>query len=163
METSTVTKTPKLGKIDLEMLEYIVANLGDHAPQYPMTNHDGAMAELFDLMESLDFCYGGYNTQILLLGYFANHKAAFNSISEELRFHLFGTTSLDMDRAKDRSHFCPVCGKFRFPHGWAHERCEVCGWTDDKWQTDHPDEDCHANIMSLNEARAAYARGEEIQ
>lgn len=64
---------------------------------------------------------------------------------------------------KRRRHKCPVCGKFWFDDWWSFEFCEVCGWQDDGYQTDHPDEACCANIMSLNQAREAYARGEEIQ
>ena len=45
METSTVTRTPKLGKIELEMLEYIVANLGDPAVSYdqPRRRYGGTL------------------------------------------------------------------------------------------------------------------------
>ena len=68
-----------------------------------------------------------------------------------------------MTQAKDRTHLCPVCGKFRFPYRWSHGFCEVCGWQDDGYQEDNPDEDCLANIMSLNEARKAYAEGREIE
>ena len=60
---------------------------------------------------------------------------------------------------KDKSHKCPVCGKTVFGKTCSFEYCDVCGWTDDFYQEENPDEDCFANIMSLNEAREAYAKG----
>ncbi len=68
-----------------------------------------------------------------------------------------------MKQMRDTSHLCPVCGKFRFPQKGSFEFCEVCGWQDDWFQEHNPDEDCCANIMSLNEARQAYAEGREIE
>ena len=68
-----------------------------------------------------------------------------------------------MIKKKTRSHICPVCGKFEFPFQDSFAFCEVCGWQDDWYQEAHPDVDCCANIMSLNEARKAYAEGREIE
>ena len=68
-----------------------------------------------------------------------------------------------MSKWSNTSHLCPVCGKFTFRKRNSYDFCEVCGWQDDSFQADNPDEDCFANIMSLNQAKAAYARGEEIQ
>lgn len=68
-----------------------------------------------------------------------------------------------MSRNGDTSHMCPVCGKTRFPSRWSFRFCDVCGWQDDGFQEDNPDEDACANIMSLNEARKAYAEGREIE
>ena len=86
------TTTPTLDAIALETLDYIVTNLGDHTHQYPMDNDAYALMELFDLMDSLDFSFGPEATQLLLLNYFSNHQAAFNTMPEELRLSLFGTT-----------------------------------------------------------------------
>ena len=59
--------------------------------------------------------------------------------------------------------YCPVCGKYYFDaeHG-DYDVCEVCGWINDPYQYDYPDEDCCGNNMSLNQAREAYKKGEEI-
>ena len=56
-------------------------------------------------------------------------------------------------------HKCPVCGKFEFDHHGSHDICEVCGWQDDSFQEEFPDEECCANQMSLNQAKRAYAEG----
>lgn len=64
---------------------------------------------------------------------------------------------------RDTSHICPVCGKFTFRKKCSFDFCEVCGWQDDCFQERYPDEDHCANIMSLNEARKAYAEGKEIE
>ena len=45
----------------------------------------------------------------------------------------------------------------------SYEFCEVCGWQDDAYQEWYPDEDHLANIMSLNQAKAAWAKGEPIR
>ena len=62
-----------------------------------------------------------------------------------------------------RSHKCPACGKFEFETRSSYEFCEVCGWQDDAYQEENPDEDCCANRMSLNEAKKAYSEGREIE
>jgi uncharacterized Zn finger protein (UPF0148 family) len=59
-------------------------------------------------------------------------------------------------------HKCPVCGKTIFEEEGYYEVCEVCGWIDDLYQEEFSDEGGLANDMSLNEARAAYARGEAV-
>jgi hypothetical protein len=56
-----------------------------------------------------------------------------------------------------------VCGEYLFPETGSFDICEVCGWEDDAVQEDNPDEEDCANHMSLNQAKAAYARGEEIE
>lgn len=60
-------------------------------------------------------------------------------------------------------HKCPVCKKYDFPFESSFEFCKVCGWQDDSYQEAFPDEDCLANVMSLNEAREAYAKGKPIE
>ena len=62
-----------------------------------------------------------------------------------------------------KPHKCPVCWKTVFHDTASFETCDVCGWTDDLFQEENPDEDCFANIMSLNEAKKAFAEGREIQ
>ena len=59
-------------------------------------------------------------------------------------------------------HICPVCGKYEFEGFGSFDVCEVCGWEDDPVQERYPDEEGGANAMSLNQAREAYARGEEV-
>ena len=56
---------------------------------------------------------------------------------------------------------CPVCGKTELTEDG--DVCPVCGWFHDRVQEKYPDEvDCE-NAMSLNQARAAYAKGEPIE
>lgn len=55
---------------------------------------------------------------------------------------------------------CPVCGKYEFKEPF--EDCPICNWTNDIVQADYPDWAGCGNIMSLNEARKAYAEGREI-
>ena len=64
---------------------------------------------------------------------------------------------------KTRPHLCPVCGKYVFPYYGSWDICEVCGWMDDPYQMEEPDEDRLTNTMSLNEARKAYAEGKPIE
>ena len=55
---------------------------------------------------------------------------------------------------------CPVCGKsVLYGDG---DVCPECSWFYDAVQQDDPDEEDGENHMSLNQAREAYARGEEV-
>ena len=56
-------------------------------------------------------------------------------------------------------HKCPVCGKYEFPDEDSYDNCPICGWEDDSLQEAEPDEEECANVMSLNQARKAYAEG----
>lgn len=58
---------------------------------------------------------------------------------------------------------CPCCGKGLVEKGHEYDVCDECYWEDDPVQFDDPDYRGGANHMSLNEARAAYARGEEVR
>ena len=55
---------------------------------------------------------------------------------------------------------CPVCGRARLLN--ILEECPVCAWVHDPTQEEEPDRRRLGNRMSLNQARAAWARGEEI-
>ena len=59
-------------------------------------------------------------------------------------------------------HLCPVCKKHTFPEWHSCDTCPVCGWEDDAVQTLNPDRAGYDNHMSLNQAREAYAKGEEV-
>lgn len=56
---------------------------------------------------------------------------------------------------------CPVCGKHDF-QGSMDEICPVCGWVHDGVQEIYDEEGDCQNIMSLREARQAYAEGREV-
>lgn len=48
-------------------------------------------------------------------------------------------------------YICPICGKHEFEaHGYC-EICPMCGWEDDDYQEEEPDDQNGANGMSLNE------------
>ena len=57
---------------------------------------------------------------------------------------------------------CPVCGEYEFETEDNYEICEICGWENEKFQTDHPDEAECANDICLNEAKKRWANGETI-
>ena len=56
-------------------------------------------------------------------------------------------------------HLCPVCGKYEFSKPNSFEICEVCGWQNDRYQENNPDEEDCANEISLNEAKRRYENG----
>ncbi|MCM1059071.1 MAG: hypothetical protein NC452_02130 [Eubacterium sp.] len=56
-------------------------------------------------------------------------------------------------------HKCPICGKTEFPETGSFDICTECGWEDDMIQTEEPDEEAGANMMSLNEYKTAYESG----
>jgi hypothetical protein len=53
---------------------------------------------------------------------------------------------------------CPVCGEYEFRLKSDYDVCDVCGWENDGLQMAKPDYDGGANALSLNEARAEWAR-----
>lgn len=56
-------------------------------------------------------------------------------------------------------HMCPVCWEFEFETRLSHEICEVCGWQDDVFDEDDPNDETGANDLNLNEYRARYEAG----
>ncbi len=59
-------------------------------------------------------------------------------------------------------HKCPVCGETVFDEYGSFDMCDVCGWEDDPIQFQDHDYKGGANKMSVNEAKKAYKKGEEI-
>lgn len=57
---------------------------------------------------------------------------------------------------RSSAHRCPVCRRYEFSSKCSFDVCPICGWIDDAYQEELPDEDCCANAMSLNEAKNAY-------
>jgi hypothetical protein len=51
---------------------------------------------------------------------------------------------------------CPCCGQKTLPLNSFFDICHVCGWEDDKSQSDDPDNSGGANKLSLNQARKAW-------
>lgn len=60
-------------------------------------------------------------------------------------------------------HLCPCCHKYEFSEFGSYEICPICNWEDDPVQEEEPDYSGGANIMSLNEARRAYAEGKIVK
>ena len=58
---------------------------------------------------------------------------------------------------------CKCCGRGVIMEHNIMEACPVCGWMEDAYQEDFPDSPGGANIMSLNEARAAYKAGKKVR
>ena len=60
----------------------------------------------------------------------------------------------------DNRYPCPCCGLLTMdgPTRDTYIICPVCGWEDDDIQFNHPDHAGGANHVSLNEARANYAK-----
>jgi predicted RNA-binding Zn-ribbon protein involved in translation (DUF1610 family) len=60
--------------------------------------------------------------------------------------------------ARIEKFLCPCCGNYTLeekPPG-TYEVCSTCGWEDDDVQFYEPDFEGGANILSLNQAKAAY-------
>lgn len=66
----------------------------------------------------------------------------------------------DHVKMKSAGILCPVCGKSQVEE---YEICPVCFWENDPVQLWKPQLAGGANQMSLEQARAAYARGEKIR
>lgn len=59
----------------------------------------------------------------------------------------------------DEKHKCPVCGQTEFDSIGSYDICDVCGWEDDPYQEEHPEDDVGANELSLIDYRKAYENG----
>ncbi len=54
---------------------------------------------------------------------------------------------------------CSCCGYYTLDEGGGnYDICPVCFWEDDGLQNDNPDMSGGANDMSLNDAKASYAK-----
>ena len=53
---------------------------------------------------------------------------------------------------------CPVCGQTELV-----DDGDVCKWFHDRYQEEFPDEEDCENRMSLNQARAAWAAGKQVE
>lgn len=60
-----------------------------------------------------------------------------------------------------KKNICSCCGKSEVGF---YEFCKVCGWQNDDLQNKYPDrgDGFGPNKMSLNEAKKAFLKGEEI-
>lgn len=54
-------------------------------------------------------------------------------------------------------HLFPCCHEYEFLEIGSYEICPACNWEDDPIQEGEPSYGGGANVMSLNEARKAYA------
>ncbi len=53
-------------------------------------------------------------------------------------------------------YICPICGKHEFKNHGFCEICPSCGWEDDKYQEENPNDLRGNNCMSLNEYKKQY-------
>ena len=67
------------------------------------------------------------------------------------------------NKEMNQRHTCPVCGKYEFEKRLSFDICEECGWQDDLLDEDDPDSISGANEMTLEEAREAYSKGEQVR
>ncbi len=63
----------------------------------------------------------------------------------------------------EKTYRCPVCGNLSFAAPDDFEYCDVCGWQNDTWQEDHPDEEGGGtcNVVSLNHYREDWKAGRD--
>lgn len=63
----------------------------------------------------------------------------------------------------DKKYPCPVCGELTLdePKG-SYDNCTVCGWEEDGYQQDYPDETGPNGKWTLNVAKKAWAEGETL-
>lgn len=77
--------------------------------------------------------------------------------------YLFPPEDFEIVEDDAKRHLCPVCGKHEFDEVGSYDYCPICGWCDDLVQEKYPDDDNCSNEMSLNQAREAYAKGEQVR
>ena len=57
---------PATDKFMKQELPKLIPELRDHSPRYPVTAHDAAMGDFYDVLDSLDFEYGEENAHKLM-------------------------------------------------------------------------------------------------
>lgn len=57
---------------------------------------------------------------------------------------------------RKKKYPCPCCGRHTINKPGDFEICPICGWEDDKTQSDDIDFDGGANELSLRQAREKY-------
>ncbi|MGI6499218.1 MAG: CPCC family cysteine-rich protein [Oscillospiraceae bacterium] len=63
----------------------------------------------------------------------------------------------------EKSFACPCCGsEAQLEEEGGYEICMVCGWEDDEYQRDHPNETGANSTWTLSQAREAWRNGETI-
>ena len=77
-----------------------------------------------------------------------------------LSAYLYGNLNLSVDISGQMRELlpCPVCDYKSLPIRGNWDVCPVCGWKSDPVQEAAPDEAVGANSVSLNQARANFAR-----
>ena len=55
-------------------------------------------------------------------------------------------------------YVCPCCGEETIEELGDYEICKICDWEDDPSQSEDPNDDLGANTLSLNEAKAKWAK-----
>ena len=65
-----------------------------------------------------------------------------------------------MKNEEEKCYPCPCCGFLTMsgPTRDTYDICPVCGWEDDEVQYNDPNREGGANTVSLNQARANYAK-----
>ncbi|MDD6031990.1 MAG: CPCC family cysteine-rich protein [Oscillospiraceae bacterium] len=59
---------------------------------------------------------------------------------------------------------CPCCGTPNQLDGeGTHDTCGICGWEDDWYHRENPDEEWANGTLTLNQAKRMWAKGETIK
>lgn len=59
---------------------------------------------------------------------------------------------------------CPICGGTEFTESTydSYLLC-VCGWLQDPWQEENPDDESGANYLTLNDAKKYFRQGKDLR
>lgn len=61
-----------------------------------------------------------------------------------------------------KTFVCPVCGTDGLDGEGTHDTCLMCGWSDDWYQRENPDDTNENCELTLNEAKRRWAAGEAL-
>ena len=79
-----------------------------------------------------------------------------------ISIHRKGERDMDENKKDDFSYgrrICACCNKCVVDF---YDICDICGWQNDLLQNKESDFSAGANVMSLNEAKKAYAEGRKV-
>ena len=91
-----------------------------------------------------------------------NYSKAAIRAAKQIAWEQFEKQEQEAEKAPTTYEQCPCCGKNGVEVKNDFGTCETCGWVYDSLQHDNPDLQRKSNIISLNEAKKAWAEGKSL-
>lgn len=86
-----------------------------------------------------------------------NNISKIIEINEEYRDKIVsGDMKSDNKNTEVAYKKCACCGEYSIEVGGTNQKCDICGWIDDKFQNENPKSENGPNPISLNQAKSLF-------